>query len=374
METVRKMKVTRREFAKYMLAGAATLAGVSFLGCMEKSPTEKQGEPRTIMDDTGRTVTISTPIESFVYHGHNSYAYETLRAIGAADRIVGITDRFVTPGRYRYSEAYFPELIGLTNVGLLKSPDYEVINNLKPDVVLTDEERYYDREKTPRIPLIAMDVKLKSFRENTMKYGYLFDRVEEAKEYINWYNDWENEIKKRTEGFSEDEKPLVYIGYYMPGRKSFQVPAKDNYRSVMVRMAGGKYIGDEISGSGIVNVDAEWIITRDPDVIIFSASNQYTSYDVKDPSEVIALIDDFLKRPEFAEVNAVKNKKVYVVSHAYILCGGASGLIGSTYYVKWMYPDLFADIDPQAMHQEFVTRFQHLDLNVKDCMCVYPPA
>ena len=137
-------------------------------------------------------------------------------------------------------------------------------------------------------------------------------------------------------------------------------------------MAAGKTVGDEIGGSGIPEVDAEWIITQNPDVIIFSASTRYVGYDVTDSSEVKALIDDFLSRPEFAEVNAVKNKRVYVVSHSYILCGVASGLIGSTYYAKWLYPERFADIYPQVMHQEFVTKFQHLNLDVKDTVCVYP--
>lgn len=353
----------------------AVIAIMTVATCFECKSEEKQGESVTVVDDAGRTVTIKTPIESFVYHGHNSYIYETLRAIGVSNRIIGTSDRFVTAGKSRYSEAYFPELVNFTNVGLLQSPDYEIINTLRPDVVISDEESYYEQEKTPRIPVIAIDVKPASFKENTMKYGYLFEKEEEAKKYVDWYNTWENEIKRRTESISEDEKPLVYIGYYDAvkyGSKTFQLPAKENYRNVMIHMAGGRGMGDEISGSGMPEVDAEWIITRNPDVIIFSASTQYVGYDVNDPSGVKALIDDFLSRPEFAGVNAVKNKRVYVVSHAYILCGGASGLIGSVYYAKWIYPELFGDIDPAEIHQEFVTTFQRVDLNVKDIICVYP--
>ena len=327
----------------------------------------------TMIDDTGEVMKFFKPIESFVYHGHNSYIYETLRAIGVSDKIVGVSHRFTDPDGYRYSEAYYPELCGLTNVGVIKSPDYEVVNNLRPDVVITDGEEYYDRTKTPDIPLIANDVMLSNFREATMKYGYIFDNVEEAEAYIDWYDGWEDRINEKVEGLSDDKKPLVYIGSYKPGTTSFQVPARDNYRAVMVRRAGGDYIGDEVDGTGIINVDAEWVIDRNPDVVIFSAGVQYASYDVEDPSEAIALIDDFTNRSDFAKVNAVVNDKVYVVSHAFILCGGASGLIGTTYYAKWMYPDLFADMDAQAMQQEFVTDFQGLGLNLEDCFCVYPP-
>jgi len=327
-----------------------------------------------VLDDTGSSIRIPTPVTSFVYHGHNSYVYETIRAIGVSDEIIGITDSFVTPGGSRYSETYFPELLSnVENVGSLQAINYEVINNLKPDVVLTDAREYYDPTKTPGIPVVALDVNVLNSKEAAMRYGYIFGRVSEANEYVNWVEDLEDEILVRTETVPESERPLVYCSFYNIDTTTFQVPARDNYRSVIVKKAGGKYIGDEMEGSGILNVDAEWVISRNPDVIIFSAANTIMGYDIDNSQSATNAIDEFLKRPEFAKVNAVENRQIYMVSHAYILCGGASGLIGTLYYAKWLYPDLFADMDVQAVHQEFVTRFQHLDLDVKDSISAYPP-
>jgi len=333
-----------------------------------------------VLDDTGSSIRIPIPVTSFVYHGHNNFVYETLRAIGASDIIIGITDRYVTPGGMRYSEAYFPELLdGVENVGSLQAINYEVINNLRPDVVLTDAREYYDPTKTPDIPVVALDVNIKNTKEASMRYGYIFGKVSEADKYVNWLSDLEDEILERTETIPESEKPLVYRGSYSTDTTSFGVSAKDHYSSVMVKNAGGKYIGDEIEGTGSVNVDAEWVISRNPDVIIFSAGSAILQngnrmgYDMDDAQSVIDAIDEFVNRPEFANVNAVKNKRIYMVSHNYILCGGASGLLGTLYYAKWLNPDLFADMDVQAIHQEFVTRFQHLDLDVKDSISAYPP-
>jgi len=327
-----------------------------------------------VLDDAGRSVRIPEPVKSFVYHGHNSYVYETLRALGAADRIVGITDRFVTPGGNRYSKTYFPELLKITNVGSLDSVNYEVINNLAPSVVLTDALEYYDPTKTPDTVVVALDVNLTNPKEAAMKYGYIFGKVSEAKEYVNWYSDLENKIQERTKNIPESKRPLVYVSSYNVDTTQFQVPAKDSYRAIMVKNAGGKYIGDEIKGKGdtIQNVDAEWVISRNPSVIIFSAANSILGYDIQSPKNVTDAINEFLKRPAFANVDAVKNKKIYMVSHPYILCGGASGLIGTLYYAKWLYPDLFADMDVQAIHQEFVSRFQHLNLDVKKSISAYP--
>ena len=328
----------------------------------------------TVEDDFGEAITFRFPIERFIYHGHNTYVYETLRALGVEDRLVGITHRFVAPDGYRYSKNYYPELVGFTDVGILKSPDYEIINELKPDAVITDEERYLDREKMPGIPVIAMDVRLPQFTENTRKYGYIFDKREEAEEFINWFERWENLLRERTEELSEDEKRLVLVCYYTPGAKSFGVPGKDHYSSAGVRLAGGNNLGDEISGSGSLKVDAEWLIERNPEIIVFQVAKEFLGYDVEDASEAKALRDDFLSLTEWAEVDAVKNKRVYLIAYPYLSVGGASGLIGCVYWAKWFYPDLFKDIDPQEMHQEFVTKYQHLDLNVReDCKSIYPP-
>lgn len=325
-----------------------------------------------VLDDTGSSIKIPEPVKSFVYHGHNSYVYETVRSIGAADRIIGITDRFVTPGGNRYSKTYFPELLKVTNVGSLDSVNYEVINNLAPDVVLTDAREYYDPEKTPDTAVVALDVNISNSKEACMRYGYIFGKVPEAKEYLDWYAELEDKIQEKTKSIPDSEKPLVYVSSYNVDTSQFQVPAKDNYRGIMAKEAGGKYIGDELSGSGIQNVDAEWVISRNPQAIIFSAGNTILGYDISSEKNVTQAIDEFLKRPEFADVDAVKNKKIYMVSHPYILCGGASGLIGTLYYAKWLYPEIFKDLDVQEAHQEFVSKFQHLDLDVKKSISAYP--
>ena len=325
-----------------------------------------------VRQDLGDFVKIAEPVKTFVYHGHNTYVYETLRAIQAADGIVGITDSFVTPGGSRISKAYLPELLSVTNVGSLQAINYEVINNIKPDIVLTDAREYYDPTKTPDIPVLALDVNVTNGKEASLRYGYIFGKVAEAEEYVNWYTDIENKITERISKVADSEKPLMYISNYNLDKTTFQVPAKDNYRAVMVRNAGAKYIGDEMEGSGIQNVDAEWVIARNPQVIAFSVSNMIMGYDIHDTTNATAAIDDFLQRPAFADIDAVKNNKVYLISHPYILCGGASGLIGTLYYSKWLYPDLFADVDVQEIQQEYISRFQHLDLNVKDSISAYP--
>ena len=36
---------------------------------------------------------------------------------------------------------------------------------------------------------------------------------------------------------------------------------------------------------------------------------------------------------------------------------------GCAYYAKWLYPELFEDMDPNAIHQEYLDRFIGIDLD-----------
>ena len=42
------------------------------------------------------------------------------------------------------------------------------------------------------------------------------------------------------------------------------------------------------------------------------------------------------------------------------------GTLGAVYMSKALYPDLFTDLDPEAVHQEYITRFLRLDYSLEE--------
>jgi len=131
-----------------------------------------------------------------------------------------------------------------------------------------------------------------------------------------------------------------------------------------------------------IQVDAEWLIAQNPDIIILHAVRH--TYDGKtlepphgyDADNFAGLregLEKFMKRPDLANVNAVKNKKVYVFTGTF-RNDASGGIIGAAYMAKIFHPELFKDMNPEAIHQEYLTRFQKLnyDLN-KHGIFVYPP-
>lgn len=59
-----------------------------------------------------------------------------------------------------------------------------------------------------------------------------------------------------------------------------------------------------------------------------------------------------MKAPGFALVDAVRYGRIYVISGDFYL--GSQMIIGTVVVAKWLYPELFADMDPQEIHGEFL--------------------
>jgi iron complex transport system substrate-binding protein len=79
-----------------------------------------------------------------------------------------------------------------------------------------------------------------------------------------------------------------------------------------------------------------------------------------------------LNRPELANITAVKDGKVYCFSTD--ISTGLSYWIGILYMAKILHPDIFSDLDPVAIHQEYLTRFQKLDFDLDQHGVFFYPA
>ena len=328
----------------------------------------------TIVDEADRIVTIDMPVERIV-SARFGYAAEVMRALGAKDKIVGV-------GKYLASmEIYFPELSKLPNVGAGSSMDYEMILSLNPDLVITTQSKPTGHaEKLPGIPVVAFNFYTqKKMNEEVKKLGYILRKKDEAKYFTDsFHKKYTNLIKTRTEGLSEEERPRVYVERHHKAYKTYAGTCKDGtgYVQQVIDMAGGRNIFADItvSGSSIFDVDPEEVVKRNPDIIIkyISAYTKNAGYWMDDPSQAKATRDEIMSRPELANVNAVKNGRVYMINMG--ITAGPGYPIGNAYFGKWLQPELFEDLDTQAIHQEYLTEFQGLDFDVsKHGVFVYHP-
>ncbi|OPY49406.1 MAG: corrinoid ABC transporter substrate-binding protein [Methanosaeta sp. PtaU1.Bin060] len=325
----------------------------------------------TLIDSADRIVTVNLPIKTVVVM--DQAPAMALVALGQEDKVIGVGSWITS------RQMLFPKLSQLPSAGSSESgADWEKVLELKPDVFIHNTVRCTGQCEE-NLGHAGITVLRFNFYEHPydiiqswQKFGYLFDEKNKGKEFIDWYLGYLDTITKRVEGLSEEDKPLVY--YEFGDYRAF-VEQGRAVRGYMPAMAGGINIaaGDLSTNSSVTDVDPEWVITKNPDYIF---KNLFTTagsgYEVDDPSEMKALRDSMIGRPELAGVDAVKNKRVYVLSGC-IACA-PQFVVGVAYMAKVLHPDLFQDLDPDAMHQEFLTRFMKLDYDVNEHgTFIYPP-
>ena len=67
-----------------------------------------------------------------------------------------------------------------------------------------------------------------------------------------------------------------------------------------------------------------------------------------------------MNRPSFRQLEAVKNGRVYLLSSE--IWTGPRAPISILYIAKWCYPDRFKDMDPEAVHRDWLLTWHDKEL------------
>jgi iron complex transport system substrate-binding protein len=133
-------------------------------------------------------------------------------------------------------------------------------------------------------------------------------------------------------------------------------------------MAGGNNIFSDDIDTQYAEVDPEEIITKNPEVIIRQV--QAGGYDTSDAAEMDALLKQTIDQSGWEYIDAIKNNNVYMISKE---LQNKRYFLGLLYTAKILLPEHFKDMDPQAIHQEYLSRFQNLNIDLdKQGVFVYP--
>jgi len=283
--------------------------------------------------------------------------------------IIGITE----PGN-EYS--YLSEFSDVQSIGYTWNPDVEKILELEPDAIIIhpgpgpggDLNHVVRTLEDSGMTVLCFRCNLpESYPEEIEALGHLFEREDEAEKFSEFYESVHDSIGGITDSIPDERRPKVYSEW-----KPYYTSSLDAYP---IEMAGGKYI---FAGAGpIKEVDPEAVISQDPDIIIRIVWDE--DYDAKmtdDTAKLEETREEMLNRPELQNVTAVKNGNVFVIASplwTYLPYSGCRHFIGIGYLAKWFHPDLFGNLDPETVHQQYLTEFQGVsyDLNERGVF-VYP--
>ncbi|KUJ92866.1 MAG: hypothetical protein XD40_1948 [Archaeoglobus fulgidus] len=248
----------------------------------------------TPVDDTGYTITEGNPQRIVSLAPSNT---EILFAIGAGDRVVGVTDYCNYP----------PEVVEkkekgeLVSIGGYTTINIEKVVSLKPDLVVATYGNGIENIETLRrmgLTVIAFDPKsVEDVMKDIILIGVATGEKENATKLV-------QEMLERIEKVRESvkDKPKVrvaHILWYDP----IWVSGKNTFIDEVIRLAGGENV---FNFDGWRTVSVEDLIAANPDVIIVSSGSGMGGG--KDVVYEWVVSDDRL-----SGIKAVKEGRVYAV-------------------------------------------------------------
>lgn len=333
--------------------------------------THWDGRPCEITDSSGRTVTLYRPLRRVVTF--NGEALETLRSIGFDMENIVAVDKYS-----HEKDTFFPEFQDRANVGSIWSPDMEQVLSVRPDAVFLyatistaacDDIQKRLEASAPGIRVLRFDCfKPATYAGEVRTIASIAGREDEGEAFASFYESTMDRIRDGTAGIPDDEKIRVYFEYWFDYTT---VAASAGYNEKTL-IAGG--VNPFATGTAEYPVvDPEAILVADPQVVVKLAGQGLAAggYAGHDIAALDATRAGMLSRPGWPGISAVKNDRVHVI-HSDIL-GGAQHFIGTAYLAKWFYPDRFADLDPHAVHQRYLSEFQGIDFDLaSEGTFVYP--
>lgn len=337
----------KKQFVAVLLTFIFCLLMLS--GCMNEKSSDDTKNSIKIVDSLGREVTLDKPVTRAVVA--NAYNTELINAIGAIDSVVGV-DYNIYQDQNGFKNKFTKDMvIGKSQREL----NYEKIIELKPQVlILTSNGTWQDAEaklKPFNIKVINVDsYYTDKFAENLLLLGKIFGKEKNATECSEYFL---SKLKYIDEQLKNVPRKTVYFEY----RKAGNTTIPGNYFYEMVNLAHGDNIFKDAKN---VSIDIESVVEKNTQYIVkVSDTNVYSSYVPPTEAEHKHIFEEICARPGWDQIDAVKNKKVLLLSH--YVHGGASKLVGTMYIAKFLYPEYLPDLHPENVFKDWLTKYQHLD-------------
>ena len=353
------------------------------LGLLVSAAWPAFAEKVTVKDVTGRDVEVNVPVSHVILgEGRQIYFLAALDKENPFQHVVGWRDDLAKadPETYAAYLGKYPEVAKLPTFGGMKDGTFDIEQavSLKPDVILmnidaktaTEEAGYIEKLAKVGIPLVYVDFREKPMEntEPSMRLmGQLTGKEKIAEDFIKFRAD---SIAKVTDTLEKanPKKPVVFMeragGYSDDCCMSF---GNENFGK-MVELAGGINMAKDIIPGTFGNVNPEQIIASNPEQVIITGGN-WNGYVPggnwvgvgygADLKEAHRKLENLTMRPAFTGVQAVKDGNVHAIWHQFY--NNPYQFVAIQEIAKWLHPDLFKDLDPEATFKELHARFLPLD-------------
>ncbi len=342
------------------LVGILILASLLLAACTSPAATSEETTPEiTLTDALGRTVTLPEPPTRIVLAGRGvvliaDAVYLFPEAVGRVAATSTISQSGGDPFLAAVDPDFASKVLFETNVGA------EQLAAAKPDLVILKsylQESLGAPLEALNIPVVYLDLETpEQYTRDLAVLGIIFQNQARADELIAFYQDTAAGVSSAVREISSDQKPRILLLYYTDrdGEVAFNVPPASWIQTMMVEMAGGSPVWNDIElGGGWTKVGFEQIAAWDADQIIII---RYTG----SPLETVRQLKS---DPQWKELRAVQEDRLSAFPKDYISWdqSDARWILGLQWLAAQIYPQAFPNYEVTTSARDFFQQWYGLD-------------
>ncbi|MEM7293342.1 MAG: ABC transporter substrate-binding protein [Pseudomonadota bacterium] len=336
----------------------------------------------TVTDIAGREVTLPAMPERIILgEGRMMYGIAPIVDGNPFDKLIGWKDDLVLydPDAFRKFKAAYPEdAERMVNFGNPYAGDFsiEAVLENQADLLILDLGNLFKAEETGLIEKLdkaGVPVVFIDFRRNPTEnavpsmllLGRLFGEEKNAATFIDFYIAQMRKVSNVVDTIPAEDKPLVVVENAAGWQNDFCCWSFGPYNyGRFVELAGGLNYGSTLANAYSVTLNLEGIVAADPDVIVGTGANwkearpEVTSTllgyegDADVNAERMQALAD---RAGFKELRAVQEGRMHSIYHQFY--NSPYHFIAIQQLAKWLHPEDFEDLDPQATFDTLHSRF-----------------
>jgi ABC-type Fe3+-hydroxamate transport system substrate-binding protein len=355
---------------KLAFSAAAALGLAASLCCVSPSLAAKT----EITDALGRKVMVETPVRRVAVN----FNFEEFTAVAGKEgwaKVVGISRAPWAgwrPAIFSRYAAVIPNLQDMADLGHTDDDTFSVekVIALKPDVLFMSEwgwkaiETHRPQLEAAGVPVVVIDYnaqRLERHLASTRALGKAMGREARAEALAALYESKYRDTMDRVARAAPAKKPLVYVELGQSGAEVVGNSYSNTMWGKIVTQLGAANLADGKLPGPWGPVNAEAVIAEDPDVVLIAGSSWVgkplavkTGYDIP-AATTRASLAPYLARPGWAGLKAVKTGQVHAIEHG--LCRSLPDFVATRYIAKLLYPQAFADVDPEQEWRDYHAAF-----------------
>ncbi|WP_231593740.1 ABC transporter substrate-binding protein [Methanosarcina siciliae] len=375
-------KISRAELSDAIISYMKFEYAGENVKCLEKDilrETARKHFTITVTDLAGREVVVPTRVERVVL-AHSLYIQEfaALEGENFTEKIVGWGSELETYDIDTYNEYLkkYPEIKYIPTVGSLSRNtfDAEAVVSLNPDLVIMPlmlkelAQKNTEHLENAGIPVLFVDFwkdPLENTQESILVMGQVLGKEKRAENISEFYGEQMDKVYSGLNNMDTENttKQKVYVEYGSFGPSQYGMTFSNSNWGSMITVLKGTNVAEGVAS--MAPIDPEYLLAENPDVIIIAGQYWPESKDsmvlgyLTNPTESRELLQGFCKRSGWSTLNAVKNNNVHGIHHG--ISYHVYNFAGIQALAKWMYPDAFVDMDPEANLREFHERYLPID-------------